>query len=202
LSEQASDLVSSISPERDAASILAKLLRVFKEPGNAVQVLSAQLNLRRCRKVPLTTRLRGRVAVENRGTIELGKRVRIDGRTVRVELACWQNAHMTIGAGTFLNYGVSLSAHRELTIGKDCLIGNYVTIMDNDYHDLRDHSLPGRSEPIHIGDGVWIGIRSVILKGVTLGDGCVIGAGSVVTSDVPAKSVAFGVPARVIRSLD
>ncbi len=192
---------SPVSLERRSGPlILAR--RAIREPGNLLQVLRAQLKLRRCGSVPLTTRLRGNVSVENNGEIVLGEKVRIDGRTVRVELVAWKNAHLEIGSGTFLNYGASLSAHRQVTIGSNCLIGNYVTIMDNDYHDLKEHDRPGRSEAIHIGDNVWIGIRAVILKGVTLGDGCVVGAGSVVTSDIPANALAFGVPARVVRTLE
>ena len=56
--------------------------------------------------------------------------------------------------------------------------------------------------PIHIGDGVWIGARSIVLPGITIADGAVIGAGSVVTRDVPANTVVAGAPARLIRKLD
>jgi acetyltransferase-like isoleucine patch superfamily enzyme len=195
-------MTASTAALDQARGPIALARRAIKEPGNLLQVLRAQLKLRRCGKVPLTTRLRGNVSVENDGEIAIGEKVRIDGRTVRVELAAWKYAYLEIGSGTFLNYGVSLSAHREVIIGSNCLIGNYVTIMDNDYHDLKEHDQQGRSAAIHIGDNVWIGIRSVILKGVTLGDGCVVGAGSVVTSDIPPNAVAFGVPARVVRTLE
>ena len=79
-------------------------------------------------------------------------------------------------------------------------------VLDNDFH------LPGpefswlteyskNSKPIKIGRGCFIGTRSIILKGVTLGDRVIIGAGSVVTKDVPAYSIAAGNPARVVRTL-
>jgi len=180
---------------------MSLLIRTFREPGNAFQVLKARYQLRRCSTVALSVRVRGRVFVENHGDMSIGERVRIDGRMNPVEIVAWQGSRLTIGSGTFLNYGVSLSAHREVRIGRDCLIGNYVTIMDNDYHDLKYRDRPGPSSPILIGDRVWIGIRSVVLRGVQIGDGSVIGAGSVVTSNIPPNSLAVGVPARVIRSL-
>jgi acetyltransferase-like isoleucine patch superfamily enzyme len=180
---------------------LALLRRALKEPGNVLQVLRARYELRDCTSVPMSVRVRGRVFVQNQGQMAIGQRVRIDGRMNPVEIVAWRGSRLTIGDGTFLNYGVSLSTHQELTIGRDCLIGNYVTIIDNDYHDLNDRSRLGPSSPIVIGDRVWIGIRSVVLRGVKIGDGSVVGAGSVVTSDIPPNSLAVGVPAKVIRSL-
>ena len=74
-------------------------------------------------------------------------------------------------------------------------------MIDNAYHDLDDHSITPPSRPIIVGDNVWIGTRAIILPGVTIGDGAVIGAGAVVTKDVPARSVAAGNPARILRTL-
>lgn len=177
------------------------LLRAFREPSNVAQVLRAQWQLRDCDIVPRSVRLRGSAAVENAGYIEIGERVRIEGRTVRVELVTSGDGRLVVGRGTFLNYGVSLSAHQEVNIGEDCLLANYVTIMDNDYHDLLDRSLPGQSGSIFIGDRVWLGIRAVVLKGVTIGSDSVIGAGSVVTRDIPPNCLAVGSPARVVKQL-
>src|SRR4051812_40687655 len=184
------------------ASKFDNLLRALREPHNVVQIMRARWQLRGCNTKPLSVRLRGRAFVENYGRIELGDRVRISGRTVPVELVSWPGGTLRVGSGTFLNYGSSLSAHEEVTIGKDCLIGNYVTIIDSDYHDLRDHTQQGRSAPIRIDDNVWLGTRAIVLKGVHIGQGSVIGAGSVVTTDIPPNSLAFGVPAKVVRRLD
>jgi acetyltransferase-like isoleucine patch superfamily enzyme len=76
--------------------------------------------------------------------------------------------------------------------------------MDTDFHPLdperrRNDPLDGATRPVVIEDDVFIGMNSLILKGVRLGKGCVIGAGSVVTHDVPAGAVAAGNPARIIR---
>lgn len=71
--------------------------------------------------------------------------------------------------------------------------------------DTHQHALPGLSEPaqpVTLEDGVWVGARVIILPGVTIGQGAIIGAGSVVTRDVPARTIAAGNPARIIRTLD
>jgi maltose O-acetyltransferase len=168
-----------------------------------LQVLRAQQQLRRCDVVPLSVRLRGRVRVEKyQGRIEVGERVRMEARTLPIEMVAWRDALLRIGAGTFINYAVSLSAHASVEIGEHCMIGNYAVIMDSDYHDLLDRTKPGRPEPIVIEDDVWIGIRATILKGVRIGRRSVIGAGAVVTTDIPPDSLAIGVPARVVKQLD
>ena len=187
--------------ERPPAGRLRGLGAALRSPGKAVQVLRARWQLRRCDVVPLNVRLRGRVKVENYGRIEIGDRVRIEGVMLPVEMVAWKGARLSIGSGTYLNYGVSLSAHREVTIGENCLIGNYAVVMDSDYHDLYDRSRPGRAEPVVIEDDVWLGLRVTVLKGVRIGRGSVVGAGSVVTDDIPPYSLAFGVPARVVKSL-
>jgi maltose O-acetyltransferase len=183
------------------ARALRYVAKAFRSPEVIAQVLRARWQLRRCDRVPATVRLRGRVFVENHGRIDLGERVRIEARTVPVELACWRGATIIVGDGTFLNYGVSLSAHRSVTIGENCLVGNYVVIMDSDYHDLTDRTRPGEAAPIVIEDDVWLGTRATVLKGVRIGRGAVVGAGAVVTEDIPPRSLAFGVPARVVRKL-
>jgi acetyltransferase-like isoleucine patch superfamily enzyme len=176
-----------------------RVIRALKSPRLILEALNAQLQLRSCGTVPMTTRLRGRAFIDNSGRIQLGEGVRINARTVPVEMVVWPGAELVIGAGTYLNYGLSLSAEGRLTIGENCLIGSYVNILDSDYHDILDHTLPGKVAPVEIGNNVWIGSRVIVLKGVHIGDGAVIGAGSVVTKDVPARSVAHGVPAQVVR---
>jgi acetyltransferase-like isoleucine patch superfamily enzyme len=81
-------------------------------------------------------------------------------------------------------------------IGERCSIGWDVWITDTDYHRLNDGE---DIAPVSIGDEVWIGAKSMILKGVTVGKGAVIAAGSVVTKDVPERALVAGNPATVIR---
>jgi len=190
-----------VAPHSDDSLSLVRVLRLLRSPSVALAAVHAQLALRRCDSVPFTTRVQGRVRVENYGgRIEIGPRVRIDGRTVPVELNCVDST-LTLGAGTYLNYGSSISSHAGVTIGNNCLIGNYALIMDSDYHSLTDRSQPGEAAPIVLEDDVWIATRAMVLKGVRIGAGAVVAAGAVVTSDVAPRTLVAGVPARMVRRL-
>jgi acetyltransferase-like isoleucine patch superfamily enzyme len=99
--------------------------------------------------------------------------------------------------------GATVCAAREVTIGDRVLIGADAVIVDNDLHPVR--SIPRRYEqedvasaPVVIEDDVFIGMRAMVLKGVRIGAGAVVGAGSVVTADVPAGCIVGGVPASVL----
>lgn len=136
----------------------------------------------------------------NGGALVIGARTRIYSTTVPSEFATYPGGRLEIGERVFLNYGASIVAHELVRIGNGCDIGTYAIIMDNDYHGVEErHQLPP-SAPIVIEDNVWLGARVIVLKGVTIGHDSVIGAGSVVTRSIPARSVAAGVPARVLRS--
>jgi acetyltransferase-like isoleucine patch superfamily enzyme len=120
------------------------------------------------------------------GVLEAGNCLFYPG--VRLEVG--RGAKLSIGTGTYLNRNTEVISWREVSIGRDCMIGWDVLIMDTDQHPLPGKGLNNR--PVHIGDRVWIGARAIVLKGVTIGDGAIIGAGSVVTSDVPAGAVVTG----------
>jgi acetyltransferase-like isoleucine patch superfamily enzyme len=117
------------------------------------------------------------------------------------------SARIRIGSGTFLNLGVMVAAAELVEIGDHCMFANGCFITDAD-HRFDD---PGRpvtwqgftsQGPTRVGDNVWCGAHVVITSGVTIGERCVIGANSVVTSDIPPFSVAAGVPARVLRAIE
>lgn len=115
------------------------------------------------------------------------------------------DARLKIGDG-FGMTGGSIVCDVQITIGDRVWVGANSVITDTDFHPLDpqtrlERPLDGVMSPIVIEDDVFIGMQSLILKGVTLGKGCVIGAGSVVTRDVPPGVIAAGNPARVIRSL-
>lgn len=101
------------------------------------------------------------------------------------------------GQKGYINTGTRINCFMQIEIGDDCGIGDHVTIMDSDHHSI-DGAIS--SAPIFIGDHVWIGNNSMVLKGVKIGDGAVVAAGSVVTKDVPAHCLVGGVPAKVIKT--
>ena len=114
-------------------------------------------------------------------------------------------ARITIGSNVGMS-GTTICSARAVTIGDRVLFGADVMVADTDFHPLDDFPRTGRAIPapsdhdqVSIGSDVFVGARSIILKGTTIGDGAVIGAGSVVAGDVPARAVVAGVPARFIR---
>lgn len=112
---------------------------------------------------------------------------------------------LVIGRGTSIGYMVSFSVNRRVTIGEHVGIATRAAISDSDGHPadlarrLRDEPLTASDIlPVTIGDHVWIGRAAHVQKGVTIGRGAVVAAGSVVTNDVPEGALAMGVPARII----
>jgi maltose O-acetyltransferase len=170
---------------------------------NARAVMGARWYLRGATQLGRRVRVWGHPEVRNEGTLLIGDRVRLVSTIAKLELVVGPGATLDIGASTYINYGCSIAATESVRIGKNCSIGTYVIMMDSDFHRLeperRNESPP--PAPISLADNVWIGARAIVLCGVSIGEGSVIGAGSVVTRDVPARAVAAGVPAKVIRSL-
>ena len=155
------------------------------------------------------------IAVARRGRIRLGDNVTLKSRfgsnlvglTGPTVLECTGEGRISIGDGSGLS-GAVLSSHAGITIGQYVMLGGNVRIFDHDYHSL-DHrarrqggesdEAAQRSKPIVIEDDAFIGTQSIILKGVTIGARAVIGAGSVVSRDVPADEIWAGNPARCVR---
>jgi acetyltransferase-like isoleucine patch superfamily enzyme len=170
---------------------------------NAQAVLGARWFLRSATELGNRVRVWGYPQITNDGTLLIGDRVRLVSTITKLEIVVGENARLEIGESTFINYGCSIAATELVRIGRNCNIGTYVIMMDNDFHRLepeRRAECPP-SAPITLADNVWIGARSIVLRGVSIGEGSVIGAGSVVTHDVPARSLAAGVPAKVLRGL-
>lgn len=111
---------------------------------------------------------------------------------------------ITVGAHTQMSNNVTIIAMGEVSIGKNCLIGDMTSIIDCDFHEIDPDergSGVGPIKPVNIGDNVWIGSRVMILRGVAIGNNSVIGAGSIVTKSIPSNSLAVGVPAKVVRKI-
>ncbi len=166
------------------------------------QIVLAHFRLRRCDTLGKWVRVRGKVRVRNEGVISIADRVRFRSETATSELVAWKGGKIEIGEGTTINYGTSISAASAVRIGRDCLIGTYVNIMDCNFHNLSDRSWNMEAEPIVIEDGVWLGNRCMIMKGVTVGRGSVVAACSLVTKNVPPYTMVMGVPARVVQHLE
>ena len=115
-----------------------------------------------------------------------------DGATIFVG----DNAKLEIKSG-YINSGAKIYCYEKIVIGDDVRIADEVIIRDSDNHELLKEGYK-KSAPITIGNHVWIGMRAIILKGVTIGDGAVIGAGAIVTKDVPPHTVVVGTPARCL----
>jgi acetyltransferase-like isoleucine patch superfamily enzyme len=110
---------------------------------------------------------------------------------------------ITIGDNVLVMNGVRLSSASEIRIGNGCMLANFCYIMDADWHDIHDRtSSPGKTAPVILEDGVWIGDSAIVCKGVTIGENSIIGAGSVVTKNIPANVVAAGNPAKVVKKLN
>lgn len=113
-----------------------------------------------------------------------------------VRLEVGRGAVLRIGNGTYLNRNTLIVAEKRVEIGKNCRIAWDVIIMDSDLHPIEGR--PTVNKAVRIEDRVWIGCRCIILKGVHIGEGAIIAAGSVVTKNVASYSIVAGVPARVV----
>lgn len=147
--------------------------------------------------------MRGVEIPRNFADIEIGAGASLDlGVTLLCSGPPIGRPKLVIGKGTYINRYSMLDATEELIVGRDCAIGPGCYLTDHD-HGLepgsRPMDLPMRSIATRLGDRVWLGAKVTVLKGVSIGDDAVVGAGSVVTNNVPARAVAVGVPARVIR---
>jgi acetyltransferase-like isoleucine patch superfamily enzyme len=138
------------------------------------------------------------------GRLEIGAHVLLEPD---VWITAPGSARVRIGAGTFLNLGVMVAAVELVEIGRHCMFANGCFVSDGNHRfDDPEQPVPWQGfttkGPTRIGDNVWCGAHVVIGSGVTIGERCVIGANSVVTTDIPAFSVAAGVPAKVLRRIE
>ncbi|MEL6985073.1 MAG: DapH/DapD/GlmU-related protein [Actinomycetota bacterium] len=148
-------------------------------------------------------RVSGRPRIQTNGTMRIADRVQIYSTLARSELVANSGATLDIGTRTLINFGTSIVSTGKVSIGAHCHIGPHCMIMDNGYHEIDPERRLQTPEPnpVIIEDNVWLGARVIVMPGVTIGRDAVIGAGSVVTTDVPPRTVAAGVPARVVKEL-
>ncbi|MCV7261327.1 sugar O-acetyltransferase [Mycobacterium shimoidei] len=127
-----------------------------------------------------------------------------EGTVVLPRFLCDYGTYISIGARSFVNYDAIFLDCAPITIGDDVSIGPRVQLLTA-HHPIDDHDARRQgwelASPITIGNNVWMGAGVIVCPGVSIGDDTVVGAGAVVTKDVPAHVVAAGNPCRVIRAI-
>jgi acetyltransferase-like isoleucine patch superfamily enzyme len=133
------------------------------------------------------------------------------GEGTKLEPGCWitlaPEATISIGRGCFLNRETMLAAQERIEIGDHVMFANHCFVGDAD-HKFDDPDLPITWQgftprgAVRIGDNVWLGKGTVVRGGTQIGDRCVVGANSVVTRDLPANTIAAGVPAKPLREIE
>ncbi len=182
----------------DKLKYLGSVLRT--NPTEVFRLLSIALTtakyryIRRC--VGRGTIVGTRTEIINSANVRIGERCLLQDA---VYIRAGAEGRVTIGDRAAINSFCRIFGHGTVTIGEDSQLGpgTLITTTDHDYRgDLRT-----TFRPVVIGRGVWVGANVTVLPGVVIGDYAVIGAGSVVTSSIPPRSVAVGVPARVIKEI-
>jgi len=149
-------------------------------------------------------KITGKLIIDGDGLVVIGDDVFIDGTARPVTpFTHTSKAIIKIGNKTFLN-GTRLSSAKSITIGDNCLIAE-CSILDTDFHPVnpedRLNDLPGRTGEIIIGDNVWVGGASMILRNTTIGKDSTVGAMSLVKGQFSDRSLIVGNPAKVIKTL-
>ncbi len=135
-----------------------------------------------------------KIVVTKRGKLIIGEM--LEAR--RMDYISVQDGVMKIGNNVFMNQNVSVTCMESVEIKDRCIIANNVVIVDHD-HDFVNGGFV--SAPVKLENDVWIGANATVLKGVTIGEGAIVAAGSVVNKDVPAHTMVAGAPARVVKEI-
>ena len=179
---------SRIIVMRRARFRLASGAKISVAPGSRLML---GVNTNHATGLPCSLRLRSNARLTVHGNAEI-----LHGTLVLVS----ENAHLEIGHKSYINFNSTVICYDHIIIGSNCAISWNTNMLDGNAHELvvGEVARP-RTQPVVIGDKVWIGAGAIILPGVTVGDGAVVAAGSVVTADVPGQAVVAGNPARVVR---
>lgn len=176
---------------------------IFEVITNIIDLLISKCFFSSVRLIGLPFYVRGKKYIDFGKQIILGRYCRFD------VLGTHESKILSFGDNVVVGDNVRISYIEKIRIGNNVLIGSRVLIIDNAHgkYDGQDADTPYtppnirtlQSEPIEVGDNVWIGEGAVIQKGVSIGSGCVIAANTVVTKDVPKNSIVAGLPGRIIK---
>lgn len=158
---------------------------VFKRAHHGVALARGRFALAGC-DVGESVLVHGDLQLERRGKLSVGSRCVFVGGPFPSAFRVERGALLEIGARCYFNYGASFEVKESVRVGPNCMFGSYVRVSDE------------RGAPVVFGKDVWVAHGAVVHPGVTIGDGAVVSAGSVVTHDVPAGMLAIGNPARMM----
>ena len=183
-------------------------IRVFKpcmvsiNPESRIQIKKyLQINKQWREEMMMHNKMVGSIYLEKGSSLEVVAFDVFAGIRISVN----EGAVLKLGSG-YMNYDCVVDVFNSVTIGHNVVISERVAIRDSDNHIVREDGVEINKDtkptacPIVIEDHVWIGMNCIILKGVTIGEGAIVAAGSVVNKDVPAHCMVGGVPARVIKT--
>lgn len=189
-------------------TILRKGVRVFKpcmvhfDPHSDIRVKGYfSFNKQWNNSLILHNKMVGSIYVAQNATLEVDTFDVYAGSRINVN----EGACLKMGSG-YMNYDCVIDVFSSVSIGHGVVISERVVIRDSDNHTICeagsevDSSPKSIAVPITIGDHVWVGMNAIILKGVTVGEGSIIAAGSIVNKDVPPHCLVGGVPAKVIKT--
>lgn len=160
------------------------------------QHANATWQLRHCRSVGPHATVLGNPQIDA-SDMEVGDHFKVWCGHRKTLITGW--GRVRIGDRVFVNSGAVVFSVLGVTLGDDVALANESYVMDSDSHGIEGR--PVKQAPVVIGDGSWVGARSMVLPGVTIGSRCVVAAGAIVSRDVPDDTLVAGNPARVVREL-
>ncbi len=172
--------------------------RVFKYLHSIVIIVLCKIYYRKKIKVSLFNSLEGKfkIDIKDNGKIEIGKKIMTRGP---VYLNALKDGKLNIGNEVFFNHNCSITAMDSISIGNNCMFGNNIVIVDHNHINTNKELQAYKTKPIIIKNNVWVGANSTILGGITIGDGAIVAANSLVNKSIPDGEVWGGVPAKKIK---
>jgi len=194
--------LSIASDDAGSPTTARQFLKVLRNPRQAAALFNARLRIRGKARLPLSVRPIGRIRFRADGDVEFGQGVTLVGDVVTIEFVAYRGSRISIGDHTFINYSSSITAYKQVNIGRHCLLSHHLLIIDRNEYGIEQREVAPPAAPVIIEDHVWIGSHTIILPGVCIGRRAAMGAGNVVTRNIPANCLPVGSPARVVRQFD